>query len=74
MLFRQAIYHNRTQEFKKLIGEIEVDESYFGAKRIRGRNGKIKRGRGTTKQHVFRVYVRSRQVFTEIAKRKYFSL
>ena len=44
MLFRKAIYHNRTQKFEKLIGEIEVDESYFGAKRVRGVNCKLKRG------------------------------
>jgi len=66
LLFRQAIYHERTQEFKKLVGEIEVDESYFGAKRIRGRKGKLKRGRGTTKQPVFGIYERNGQVFTEI--------
>ena len=66
MLFRQAIYHNRTQKFEKLIGEIEVDESYFGPKRIRGKKGKLKCGRGTTKQPVFGIYERAGEVFTEI--------
>ena len=33
----------------QLYGSIEVDESYFGAKRQRGYHGKLKRGRGTLK-------------------------
>ncbi len=43
-------------------GEIELDESYFGAKRIRG-----KRGRGTYgKTIVFGIYKRNGCVYTEI--------
>jgi transposase-like protein len=43
-------------------GEIEVDESYFGAKRIRG-----KRGRGAAgKKPVFGILQRQGKVYTEI--------
>ena len=43
-------------------GEIEVDESYFGAKRVRG-----KRGRGATgKTPVFGILQRKGKVYTEI--------
>jgi transposase-like protein len=48
----------------QFIGEIEVDKSYFGAKRVKGRN--TKRGRGTHKQPVFGVYERNGRVYTEI--------
>lgn len=55
-LFRQSIFEHQFKEFKKFMGEVEVDESYFGAKRIRGYHGKLKRGRGTLKQPVFGVF------------------
>ncbi len=43
-------------------GEVEVDESYFGARRARG-----KRGRGASgKTIVFGIYKRNGKVFTEI--------
>lgn len=43
-------------------GEVEVDESYFGAKRVKG-----KRGRGASgKTIVFGIYKRNEKVFTEI--------
>lgn len=42
--------------------EVEVDESYFGARRVRG-----KRGRGAAGKHiVFGIYKRNGCVFTEI--------
>lgn len=42
--------------------EVEVDESYFGARRVRG-----KRGRGASGKHiVFGIYKRNGLVFTEI--------
>ena len=45
-------------------GEVEVDESYFGAKRVKG-----KRGRGAgNKTIVFGIYKRNGKVFTEIVK------
>jgi transposase-like protein len=50
----------------KLFGEVEVDESYFGAKRVRGYHGKLKRGRGTKKQPVFGIYKRNGEIYTEI--------
>ncbi len=43
-------------------GEIEVDESYFGARRVKG-----KRGRGAQgKTMVFRIFKRNGKVYTEI--------
>lgn len=43
-------------------GEVEVDESYFGARRVKG-----KRGRGAgSKTMVFGIYKRNGKVFTEI--------
>ena len=43
-------------------GEVEVDESYFGAKGVKG-----KRGRGASgKTIVFGIYKRNGKVFTEI--------
>lgn len=43
-------------------GEVEVDESYFGARRVRG-----KRGRGAGgKQIVFGIFKRNGSVYTEI--------
>ena len=46
------------------LGEFEVDESYFGAKRIRG-----KRGRGAAgKTPVFGLLKRDRRVYVEIVK------
>jgi len=64
--FRLAIYAHQYQEFKKMFGEVELDESYFGAKRKRGFAGKLKRGRGTLKQPVFGILKRNGKVYTEI--------
>jgi len=64
--FRLAIYAHQMKEFEKIIGEAEVDESYFGAKRKRGYRGKLKCGRGTLKQPVFGVLKRNGRVYTEI--------
>ena len=48
----------------KLSGEIEIDESYFGAKRVRG-----KRGRGAGgKTPVFGLLKRNGKVYTQIVK------
>jgi len=65
-LFRRAIYCHQAALKDKLVGRIEVDESYFGGKRQRGRQGKLKRGRGTLKQPVFGVFEREGRVYTEI--------
>ena len=64
--FRRVIYAHQMQECEKIFGEAEVDESYFGARRIRGLHGKLKRGRGTRKQPVFGILKRNGRVYTEI--------
>ncbi len=62
-IFREIIYKNRMDAFKEKIGwEIEVDESYFWAKRKRGYAGKLKRWRGTLKQPVFWLIKRKDEV------------
>lgn len=66
MEFRRAIYAYQMNISEKIFGEIEVDESYFGAKRIRGYRGKLKRGRGTKKQPVFGLLKRDGRVYTQI--------
>jgi transposase-like protein len=66
MLFREAIYDHQTDLRAKFVGSIEIDESYFGAKRQRGFHGKLKRGRGTLKQPVFGIFERNGRVYTEI--------
>lgn len=48
-------------------GEVEVDESYFGARRVRGKRGRGKRGRGAGgKTPVFGLLKRNGRVYTEI--------
>jgi transposase-like protein len=71
LLFRKAIYLDRTIKLESIIGEVGLDESYFGRKRIRGYHGKLKRGRGTIKQPVFGIFKRENilqqpEVYTEI--------
>ena len=38
--FRELILKDSIQKFQKEIGEFELDESYFGAKRVRGKRGR----------------------------------
>jgi len=64
-IFREAIYQHQEALKDALVGKIEVDESYFGAKCVRGFHGKLKRGRGTNKQPVFGVFERDGRVYTE---------
>ena len=60
-LIRRAIAAHCENE-SPFSGEVELDESYFGAKRIRG-----KRGRGAAgKTIVFGIYKRKGRVYTEI--------
>lgn len=71
LLFRKVIYLNQCLELDKTMGDVELDESYFGARRIRGFHGKLKRGRGTNKQPVFGIFKRDNifgkeVVYTEI--------
>ncbi len=63
-LFRQKIFEHQTKEFKRILGSVEIDESYFGAKRPRGVPSKC--GRGTHRQPVFGIYDRNGRVYTEI--------
>lgn len=65
-LFRKLIYIEQKAAFDRLTGIIELDETYFGARRIRGKHIKLKRGRGTRKQPVFGIYQRGGRVYTEI--------
>ena len=52
------------ENISKMQGEIEIDESYFGAKRVRG-----KRGRGTgRKTPIFGMLKRNGCVYTQIVK------
>lgn len=58
MTFRMSIAMNQHDKFEKFVGMVELDESYFGARRKRGFHGKLKRGRGTMRQPVFRIFER----------------
>ena len=61
MLFRKKISEYLDSDFKKLSGELEVDESYFGGKR------KGKRGRGAfNKVVVLGILERNGKVYTAI--------
>ena len=63
-LFREEIFKASIAELKLLDGEFECDESYFGAKRVRG-----KRGRGAAgKTPVFGLLKRDGKVFVIIVK------
>jgi len=62
--FRHLVYKYQTTQFQNIVGHIEIDESYFGPRRIRGKASK--RGRGTHKQPVFGVFERNGRVFTQI--------
>ena len=63
-LFREKIAHSSMKEIEVIAGEIEIDESYFGAKRVRG-----KRGRGAAgKTPVFGLLKRNGKVFVTVVK------
>jgi transposase-like protein len=66
MDFRQKIFAFQEEQKAKFVGTVEVDESYFGRTRPRGKHQKLKRGRGTTKQPVFGIFERGGRVYTEI--------
>ncbi len=64
-LLREKIFLFSLEEERKELGEFELDESYFGAKRVRG-----KRGRGAAgKTPVFGVLKREGKVFVSIVPR-----
>ena len=61
MFFREKIAEYCMENFRKLSGELEIDETYFGGKR------KGKRGRGAkNKVIVFGILERNGQVYTAI--------
>ena len=64
-IFREKIMQASIKEMEVISGEIEVDESYFGAKRVRG-----KRGRGAAgKTPVFGLLKRNGKVFVCVVKK-----
>ncbi len=64
-LLREEIFLYSIEEQRKELGEFELDESYFGAKRVRG-----KRGCGAAgKTSVFGVPKREGKVFVSIVPR-----
>jgi len=65
-IFRHFIFVLQITDQIKIFGKAEVDESYFGATRIRGNHAKLKRGRGTQKQPVFGILERNGKVYTQI--------
>jgi transposase len=65
-MFRRLICAYQQQQLRRMVGIVEVDESYFGPGRVRGKPGPRKRGRGTFKQPVFGVFERAGKVYTEI--------
>ena len=65
-IFREirALMSKECEKISKFSGEIEIDESYFGSKRVRG-----KRGRGAAnKTPVFGMLKRDGRVYTQIVK------
>ena len=64
--FRLLITWQRMNQRRAFGGVVEVDESYFGPSRIRGRALPRLRGRGTLKQPVFGIFERQGEVYTEI--------
>ena len=60
-LIRQAVAEHCERE-SPFSGDVELDESYFGARRVRGKRGRGARG----KTIVFGIYKRNGRVYTEI--------
>src|SRR5215213_5711084 len=60
-LIRQAVAQHCQRE-SPFSGDVELDESYFGARRVRGKRGRGARG----KTIVFGIYKRNGRVFTEV--------
>ena len=60
-LIRQAVAEHCERE-SPFAGEVELDESYFGARRVRGKRGRGARG----KTIVFGIYKRNGRVYTEV--------
>lgn len=65
-LFRATIAAAQERDLAAFSGVVEVDESFFGAERVRGHPGPRKRGRSTLKQPVFGIFERGGRVYTEV--------
>ena len=68
--FREQIRVHQEQDFPKLSGEVELDESYFGGQRKKKHaKDRRKRGRGAeNKVPVFGILKRDGRVYTQIIK------
>ena len=60
--FRLRIYQLEKQDSGKINGEVEIDESYFGARRVRGKRGRGAKG----KVPVVGLLKRNGKVFVQI--------
>ena len=56
LAFRRLIYLHQVSQKEQILGVVEVDESFFGPARVRGRPGPPKRGPGPHKQPVLGIY------------------
>ena len=66
-LFYKEIQLHQSDLKERLIGNVEVDESYFGPRRVRDFHGKRKRGCDPLKQPVFGIFMcEARGVYIEI--------
>ena len=63
-LLREYVVRLGLEEQKKFTGEVEVDESYFGARRVRGKKGRGAKG----KTPVVGLLKRKGMVFTKVVK------
>ena len=63
-IFRQVIFEKQQEDLSLFFGEVELDEAYFGSKRLRGINMPQKRGRGTWEQPVL-VYLKETVEFIQ---------
>lgn len=66
VMFCQIIEKFQNEEKDKIIGVVELHESYFSRTRIKGTVGIKLKGRSTHKQSVFSVFERNGRVCTEI--------
>jgi transposase len=63
-LFREAIFKESKRAFEREVGIFEADESYFGARRVRGLRGRAAAG----KTPVFGLFKRNGNVFVSLVK------
>ena len=66
LLLRRAIARDRMERARTMRGVVEVDESYFGPTRVRGRALPARFGRGTNRQPVFGIFERGGEIYTQI--------